>query len=92
MDTHSENKDAVKTHLEALEKAQESGRWMAAVWLVDDDGLRLEKRTTWDFPIDAFSPAVDLLAKNLKIELVNSGQPLPLSPRFLREDNDTKCD
>jgi len=78
------------------------GRWMIAVWKVDDSiksneppKLSLVRRTCWKMPMDLFDVAVGQLARSIAEETLHNSQfdnPLPPAPLqiadFLKEDED----
>lgn len=81
--TSDEAKDlAVK----AIEQAQESDRWMVAVWHVKDGRVELLNKTTWKFPRGDFLAATGQLALNCHEETVKHAllpsEPLPRASLF----------
>ena len=79
---HGRESDAGNRFQASLAKAQESGRWMAAAWTVEDGRIELVGRTTWNFPSGDFLAAVGHLALNLFEEQRQAGMlpddPLPM--------------
>ncbi len=82
----SEATDVVR---EAIRKARDSGRWMVAVYRVEDGRININ-RTTFNFPTGDYLTAVALLAANLSEEQRRAAEagrtlpdaPLPTAPGF----------
>ena len=65
-----ENRDeAVKVHEGNLINAIAAGKWMTAVWKVEDGKIHLVGRTTWEFPKGDMITATDLLRKDCQGEI-----------------------
>ncbi len=47
---HETDKEAAEMFLKSFEEARLAGRWMAAVWVVQDDKITMSRRTTFKFP------------------------------------------
>lgn len=63
----------------AVESAKDSGRFMAAVWYIGENGELICKRTTWQFPLDRMSDAVEQLAKMIDDERAPRTRRLPVA-------------
>ena len=82
---HGDAKKADASFSTAYHEALLSGRWMAAVWKVQDGRLYMERVTTNDFPTGDFDAALDLLRvefERLKHTPFDPPVPPPLSPAF----------
>ena len=79
---HTDASSAVQSIVEAINKAADSGRFLIAVWAVEDGKVRLVQRTTHNFPSGDFIIAQRLLDVDLDAELrrCNAVPPPDLSP------------
>ena len=73
----------------ALQEAGEDGRWMAAVWSVSENQLRLLTRTTWQFPVGDTEEALNQVRRSMEQEqpkpqtlAVKPMEPLPTAKAF----------
>lgn len=78
---HETQEDAAKVVTGAFEVAQQHGRWMAAIWSVDEQNrLRFLTRTTFQFPIGDYDACVRGLVQAMRDERksdVAALEPLP---------------
>lgn len=75
---HENQESAMEYVQEAFKKAQESGKWMVAVWSVEDGKLKMHTRTTWQFPSGDGPIAVRHLQESIRAEQsLPVDEPLP---------------
>lgn len=63
----------------ALAEARDAGKFMVAVWVPDEQGRLICHRTTWQFPLDRMSDAVEQLAKMIDDERAPRTRRLPVA-------------
>lgn len=63
----------------ALADARVAGKFMAAVWMPDEQGNLICKKTTWQFPTERFTDAIAQLNQMLEDEKNPPRAPLPLA-------------
>ncbi len=82
MRKHDTEEDARECLEDALVKASESGRWMAAVWSAKDGRVEMVRKTTFNFPMNQFLAAAGLLTQDCLAELIADGAKanLPVAP------------
>lgn len=68
----------------ALAEARDAGKFMVAVWMPDEAGNLICRRTTWQFPTERFAEAIGQLNQMLEEERNPPRGPLPLAG-FLRK-------
>lgn len=81
MRTHSTSGAAAIEVRRALNEAEKAGRFMAAVWFIEDGKIQL-RRATWNFPKDDLLKSCQLLEQNIQDELVGNeieAPPLPVA-------------
>ena len=76
--------DAFDAITAALHKAAEAGKFMVAVWDINEKGEMVCHRTTWQFPTLRYKEAQDRLGETLEVEEVPTPEPLPLAD-FLKD-------
>lgn len=82
---HDTQESALLAVERALSEASEDGCWMAAVWSVKDNELRLLTRTTWKFPVgdvtEALRQVQRTMATSQTLQVAPMG-PLPRATAF----------
>lgn len=68
---------------QAVEAAKDSGRFMAVVWYVGENGDLICRRTTWQFPMEKMDQAVRQLEKMIADEQAPRAKQLPVAPFLL---------
>jgi len=85
---HETPESALSAVQRALQEAGEDGRWMAAIWSVQENRLRLLTRTTWQFPTGDVEEAVAQIRRSFAGEAqvlrVAPMEPLPVAEAFTR--------
>lgn len=82
---HKTSTEASDSVFNALDEALKTDKWMVGVWVAGDDGVRLIRRTTCNFPVGLFDAAVGQLSRELAKETgEENGQPepLPMAPHL----------
>jgi len=80
---HVSKESAAQQVANAMIKAEQTDKFMVAVWSVKENGELVCQRTTWQFPTDRMAEAVGLLDIMISEELRPTARPLPLAG-FLR--------
>ncbi len=80
---HKNNMEAEASIKAVMKQVFESGKWMIATWVIDDDGVVIARRTTCEFPREKFDTAVGQLVRDVNLEAPREEQseahgPLPL--------------
>lgn len=76
--THHADTDARAERDRQTAAADAAGRWMVAVWYLDQDSRVQLRRTTWNFPKDDLRVAATLLSDSVQEEL--DGRPVQAPP------------
>lgn len=77
---HVTDEGAMDVVGQSLKRAARSGKWMVAVWTVEDGNINLIDRTTWQFPTGDFKTAIKQLTAVCDEELAKSVGALPDDP------------
>lgn len=75
----------------ALAEARAAGKFMVAVWMPDEQGNLICRKTTWQFPTERFAEAIGQLNRMLEEERNPPRGPLPLAG-FLRKQKELRFD
>lgn len=77
---HSSESEAKQFHLEAVESVQGTS-WMGVMWHIKDGRMVLERRTTWNFPLDDLEEVIRLLREMCEREMKENSPPVPMPLR-----------
>ena len=65
---------------QAWEKAQQDGKWLVAIWRLDEEGKLWKQITTWDFPkgdLAIVEAGMNSFVRQEKEKIVETPAPLP---------------